>query len=138
MPPEVIRAASSSQPFDSLAAAPSITCPILAYHSILDEIVPSSQAQALQRAAVNSRDVRLELLPDSGHNDVWIKHTPLLARLLDGFLARVALPCEPALDEAALLRLPVRDLRSRAAAHGLDVSHCIEKSDIVRLLMDAK
>jgi multidrug efflux pump subunit AcrA (membrane-fusion protein) len=40
-------------------------------------------------------------------------------------------------DEASLAALSVRELRARIAARGLDASGCIEKDDLVRLLLRA-
>ena len=64
------------------------------------------------------------------------RHGDEYVRILTAFV-RQATGAEPApAEDAATLRaLPVRELRQRVHARGLDAHACIEKEDFVRLLL---
>ena len=135
LPPDMVAAARSSLPFDSLASAARVRCPVLAFHSAADEIVPAEQARRFI-AACCSADKTLELLDRSGHNDVWLHHGARLDRLLSSFASRVlADPPAPPLGAAELSRLSVRELRERAQLRGISMLGCSEKADLVNLLL---
>lgn len=55
--------------YNSLARIESIETPLLIVHGEQDAVVPVSQGEALFRAANEPK--RLQLLAETGHNDVW-------------------------------------------------------------------
>ena len=105
-------------------------------HSEADEIVPFTQGQRALRAAALSRDKLLHAFQQSGHNDIVARHREVYTRVLSAFLQQASgVEAAPAEDEAALRALPVRELRLRLAARGIEAKNCIEKSDFVALLL---
>ncbi len=123
-------------PLGTEAKLARVACPLLVLHSEADEIVPFSQGQRALRAATLSRDKLLHAFAQSGHNDIIARHRDVYTRVLTAFLRKASgVEAPPAEDEATLRALPVRELRLRLAARGIDAKHCIEKSDFVALLL---
>ena len=113
-----------------------IAAPLLVLHSEADEIIPFAQAEACLRAAGSVQKQLHKFGDGSAHNDIVMRHTALYTRVLADFLRRAAGgEAPPPEDEAALLALPVRELKLRLKARGLDARHCIEKRDFVELLL---
>ena len=113
-----------------------IAAPLLVLHSEADEIIPFAQAEACLRAAGSVQKQLHKFGDGSAHNDLVMRHTALYTRVLADFLRRAAGgEAPPPEDEAALLALPVRELKLRLQARGLDARQCIEKRDFVELLL---
>ncbi len=105
-------------------------------HSERDEIIPFAHAEMCIRAATSAAHTQLTPFKNSGHNDIIAKHRDDYVRVLTAFLHRAAgAEPAPAEDAATLRALPVRELRQRVAARGLDARACIEKEDFVQLLL---
>jgi hypothetical protein len=134
-------------------------------HSEADEIVPFAQGQACLRAAA-STDKQLRAFAKSGHNDIMLLHRGAArshgcvannpsqvdswvpaprcvavaeeySRVLTAFLQGGAAPADEE-DAATLGALSVKELRQRIFARGLDVRRCVEKADMVQLLLRDK
>lgn len=118
-------------PLPALPALAHVACPLLILHSRDDAVIPFSQAEAALKAA-GSQTKQLQAFSDCGHNDLSVRHTQRYVALLAALFAGQAAAAE---DEAMLRALPVRELRLRLHARGLDATGCVEKGDMVALLL---
>jgi pimeloyl-ACP methyl ester carboxylesterase len=118
-------------PLPALSALSRVSCPLLILHSREDAVIPFAQAEHALRAA-GSQAKQLQAFTGCGHNDLAVRHTQRYVALLAALLSGRATAEE---DEATLRALPVRELRLRLHARGLDASGCVEKMDMVALLL---
>lgn len=74
-----------SSPWNSLAAAPAITLPLLVLHGTQDEMIPQAQGRAIFDAAL-STDKQFLAVQGAGHTTLWRSDTlPALWRFIDRF-----------------------------------------------------
>jgi pimeloyl-ACP methyl ester carboxylesterase len=125
---------SLPDPLGTVAKLGRVTCPLLILHSTADVVIPFAQAGLALRSATVARWKHLESFPRSGHNDLLAQHFERVTALMGQLLAQAGGGGEKESEEA-LSALSVKELRLRIAARGLRADGCVEKGDLVKLLL---
>jgi pimeloyl-ACP methyl ester carboxylesterase len=119
------------EPVQTLAKMRDVRVPTLITHGDDDKIVPFSQAQAAL-SSCGSAVKRLERVRRGGHNDL---HSVALTQITEATQWLYKAATAPPLTRDQVATLSVKQLKEELKHRSLDSTGCVEKEDLVKLLL---